>query len=307
MMMESFPQFVMSLFIMQALQVREPMNILSCSASAISVLYGLGDFLAMWSSENRAEYPFSKTVWGTLSIFVDTLLRSFTLAYWMTISKAYVLIVPFAFCIIMGFVIFIKTQDFNVATFFLSFFNAIVSFGGSSFEDNPDYLKHFTFRPLSKGIFGAILMAFSIFFVISASPKIFHNSNMANNYTNFEPSQCSILCQGNKTDEEQEAFENYCNNLWENIEPDTFIHQSILIVIGVLFFLSMLEGILEHFFDWMPYKKLYEGSDDGFIRGGSRDEQNQQPELQEIPNSDPQAQENSNVDPGPQTSDTENA
>ena len=39
---ESLPQFVISLFIFQALQLREPMNIFSCVASTISVLYGLG-------------------------------------------------------------------------------------------------------------------------------------------------------------------------------------------------------------------------------------------------------------------------
>ena len=48
---ESFPQFVISLFIMQALQVKEPINIFSTTVSAFSVLYGLGDFLAMVASD----------------------------------------------------------------------------------------------------------------------------------------------------------------------------------------------------------------------------------------------------------------
>ena len=51
--------------------------------------------------------------------------------------------------------------------------------------------------------------------------------------------------------------------------------QSILIVIGILFFLSMLEWLLESYFDWMPYKKLYEGADPGFIRGGLKRKENQ--------------------------------
>ena len=84
-----------SLHIMQALQVTERMNIFSCTASALSVLYGLGDTLAMLANDIDADYSFSKTVYGTMSIFIDTTLRSMTLAYWMTISKAYVIIVPF--------------------------------------------------------------------------------------------------------------------------------------------------------------------------------------------------------------------
>ena len=48
---ESFPQFVISLFIMQALQVKEPINIFSTAVSALSILYGLGDFLGMVAND----------------------------------------------------------------------------------------------------------------------------------------------------------------------------------------------------------------------------------------------------------------
>merc|ERR1712156_506306 len=60
MMFESFPQFILSLFMMQALQISKPLNILSCSASGLSVIYGTGDFLAMIASDNSADYPFSR-------------------------------------------------------------------------------------------------------------------------------------------------------------------------------------------------------------------------------------------------------
>ena len=93
---ESFPQFIISLFMIQALQLSEPLNIFSCSVSFLSVLYGLGDFLAMNANDIEPDYPLSKLMFGSLSICIDTTLRSMTLAYWMTISKAYVLIVPFA-------------------------------------------------------------------------------------------------------------------------------------------------------------------------------------------------------------------
>jgi len=132
MLLESFPQFILSLFMMQALQLTETLNIVSCSVSGVSVLYGLGDFLAMDKSETQGNYPFSMTVWGTLSTIIDTLFRSFLLAYWMTISKTYVIIVPFVYCIIMGLVTFIKAKKHNFENFYLSFFNTIISFGISS-------------------------------------------------------------------------------------------------------------------------------------------------------------------------------
>ena len=313
MMLESFPQFILSLFLMQSLQIKEPLNIVSCCASAISVLYGLGDFVAMYSNNGDPDYPFSKTVWGAVSTLIDTLLRSFILAYWMTISKAYVIIVPFVFIFIMGIVIFIKNKRHEIENFFGSFIAAIISLGCSSFEHNGAYFAHFTFRPLSKGVFAAIVIIFSIYFGISASPEVFDTSDFPSNDTNhepspnitndFKPSDCSTLCQGNRTDEEQEAFEYYCNNLWETIDPE--IHQSILIVIGILFFLSMLEWLLESYFDWMPYKKLYEGANPNYIMGGSKGKKNQQIELQEVEHiKSLQDQEDSNPDPCVQNPDS---
>ena len=209
------------------------------------------------------------TVYGTLSIFIDTTLRSFTLAYWMTISKAYVIIVPFVFCLVMAIIIKIKEpkiKDYQriekaySPLFIIGF--SFVSFCCSSFENNYINIR---LRPISKAIFAIIFVTFSIFFGVTASPKVFSKpENISSNYT-FEPSDCSNFCQGNRTDLEQEAFEDYCKNLWEHIEPDSFIHQTICIVIGTLFFLSLLEWILESCFSWTPYKKLYEGSDEKFL------------------------------------------
>ena len=209
------------------------------------------------------------TVYGTLSIFIDTTLRSFTLAYWMTISKAYVIIVPFAFSSVMTIIIKIREpkNDSEFSNYDSSFYSplsiigfSLVSFCCSSFENDHINIR---LRPISKAIFAIIFVTFSIFFGVTASPKVFSaTENVSSNHT-FEPSDCSNFCQGNKTDLEQEAFEDYCKNLWEHIEPDSFIHQTICIVIGTLFFLSLLEWILESCFSWTPYKKLYEGS--GFL------------------------------------------
>ena len=206
------------------------------------------------------------TVYGTLSIFIDTTLRSFTLAYWMTISKAYVIIVPFAFSFVMTITILIKQGSIKCSHMIpaIVFGSGIsfVSFCCSSFEHQDIKLR---LRPISKAIFAIIFVTFSIFFGITASPKVFSTpQNISSNHI-FKPSDCSNFCQGNKTDVEQEAFEDYCKNLWEHIEPDSFIHQTICIVIGILFVFSLLEWILESCFSWTPYKKLYEGSDDAFL------------------------------------------
>ena len=210
------------------------------------------------------DYDFSMTVYASLSIVIDTMLRSFTLAYWLTISKAYVIIVPFIYFLLMAIVVFFKGVGSGMHKEEGLFFS-VLSLGCSAYEYHANACT-IKMRPVSKGIFSAIFIAFAIFYGISAAPKTFNTNddiavvnNSLSNY-NFEPSQCSNFCQGNKTDTEQKAFEGFCNNLWENINPDSFIHETISIVIGILFVLSILEGILESCCKWMPYRKLYEGT-----------------------------------------------
>ena len=46
------------------------------------------------------------------------------------------------------------------------------------------------------------------------------------------------------------------------VKKDT--HVAIWALIGSLFILSVIESILEHYYSWMPYKRLYEETG-GFI------------------------------------------
>ena len=53
----------------------------------------------------------------------------------------------------------------------------------------------------------------------------------------------------------------YCDNIWKTVSPET--HIAIWAVLGLLLLLSVVEGILEQVYPWMPYQKLYAGS--GYI------------------------------------------
>ena len=264
MVLESFPQFMISLFIMRALQLKETLNIFSCAISGVSVLYGLGDFLALWANDQDPDYPFSKTMWGVLSIFIDTVLRCFTISYWMTINKAYVALVPFVYTIL--FVVILNSKESG-------YYQRMVWYGsniaGSALVSMPSFvcssLEPYTeldyrIRPISKSIFALIFIAFSIAYGFSAAPKVFTN-NLIDTNLGFQPSNCTNLCQRiNQTKEEFETMTDFCNNLWEKIPSQSFTHQTICIVLGTLFMLSILEGLLESYFGWMPYQRLYEGT-----------------------------------------------
>ena len=75
MVFESYPQMVLSIFIMQSLQITEWFNIGSCIISTFSVVYGYAELLAMFSHSMATDYPFPKTMWGMAALLIDTLLR----------------------------------------------------------------------------------------------------------------------------------------------------------------------------------------------------------------------------------------
>ena len=157
----------------------------------------------------------------------------------------------------MGVIICIKLRSINRGVFRIceALFLPIVSFGCSSYET--DDQKEIKLRPISKAVFAAVFVTFSIYYGLTASPKIFNNSQLENQNSTFDlsSSNCSSLCQGNRTDMEQEILESYCNNLWEDIEPAS--HLAICVTLGFLFLFSLMECILEYFFDWMPHNMLY--------------------------------------------------
>ena len=84
-MFEAFPQFIMGAFTIQALQLWELLNLGSVIISLISLLYSLGDYLAI--SAQGTDVKFSTTIWGVLAILTDIVFRGLFLAYMFSIIK----------------------------------------------------------------------------------------------------------------------------------------------------------------------------------------------------------------------------
>ena len=97
---------------------------------------------------------------------------------------------------------------------------------------------------------------------MSNSSILFHNSEESSQFSSVN---CSNICQPlNQTEAETKEFEakrKYCDEMWKTYSPET--HIAIWSVIGLFLFFSILEGILEQIYPWMPYQKLYAGS--GYI------------------------------------------
>ena len=70
-MIGSMPNCMMNLLIILALHIREPLNIFSTIISLLSLVYGVGDFLAYLKTSNYNP-PFMKVIWCSLAIFLGT-------------------------------------------------------------------------------------------------------------------------------------------------------------------------------------------------------------------------------------------
>ena len=100
--MESYPQMILNVFIIQGLQVKEWLNITSCAISAFSVVYGFGELMALLTHKNKQkDYPLSKVLYAMLAVVIDVFLRALTQAYLMTFLKTYILLIPLFYFLIV--------------------------------------------------------------------------------------------------------------------------------------------------------------------------------------------------------------
>ena len=131
-MFESYPQLILGIFILQGLQIQELLNIASCTISAVSVVYGFGDYLAYIVNYDKAGAPFIVSIWGVLANVIDSLFRAILMAYLLTIVKHYALLVVPVYVAFMLIAICIKKKELSIDS--NDFFGTLMSFGCSPCE-----------------------------------------------------------------------------------------------------------------------------------------------------------------------------
>ena len=135
----SFPQLILGIFILQGLQIQEPLNILSVFSSFICVIFAFADFLAFNVDEDAPSLV--NTLWGMLSTIIDTFFRAFFIAYLLSIVKIYAMIVPTAYLLLVLIGICMKKKKISLDGHDL--FRSAISFPCSALEHSDvDY----TFR-----------------------------------------------------------------------------------------------------------------------------------------------------------------
>ena len=154
---------------------------------------------------------------------------------------------------------------------------ALISFGCSAHES-----KHvgYTFRPLSKIIFALIFLPTVVFLTYATAdslrpllPPLLVEvlPNLGNNVSLDlgDPKICANICPtviesgiaSRALNVTSVDVKSYCSSIWRHLEPSdtqSGAHFGFLLTLGVLFVLSTLEGLLEAYAKWCPYRKLYD-------------------------------------------------
>ena len=186
------------------------------------------------------------------------------MAYLLTIVKGYTLLIVPLYFSMMLIAICIKKRNCVIDSEDLR--GALTSFGCSAHESGGvDY----TFRPLSKIIFALIFLPTLAF--LTYATAVLPNLGQDASTDLGDPEICANICP--KVIESGIAsralnvttvdVKSYCSSIWRHLEPSDTLpmpgaHFGFLLTLGVLFLLSTIEGLVEAFAKWGPYRKLYD-------------------------------------------------
>ena len=261
---ESYPQLILGTFIVIGLQIDNTLNYVSCVVSALSVVYGFAEVVVLFS-HGKPQYPFVLTVLGALSTMLDSLLRAFFMSYILSIIKAYALILPPIYFVLL-FLFLTATQQYSfhedevkVLCPLLTFGSSAIAFGTGTADEK------YQFRMPSKIIFAVIFIP-SLCLVTHFETASLHNiDNMNTTSVNLTTSMNTTICEDLCIVDE--ATIEYCKTLWKHMGPQTKVfgldvelpgnHLKIVIALSVLFILSSIEGLMDACFSWTPNNMLH--------------------------------------------------
>lgn len=197
MLLTSVPNWIIGMCIIKGLEIHEPKFIIGTVFSAVSVIYGFGEFLAINANSGELDYPWSKTFWVMLTILVDCTLRGCFLAYTMTIIKAKVLFIPLVYGIVSIIAILIKKKSDTglMEVHVEDVIGTMISFVTSGYETK---VVNYTFRVMSKCIFSVIIIVTTIIVGITQLSKL-------ETKLDYDLSYCQSICPKDKNTDETDA------------------------------------------------------------------------------------------------------
>ena len=266
---------------MGALQLWEPLNILSFTVSFVSLLYGIGNYVVLKSQNFEAfEVDFSMTVWGVLTNMIDAGLRVLFFAYISTIIKGYVFLILLAYVLIVLIILVHQVKHFMGQKGYLM--SSLSEMTGPAMQslpcsglETPVTLKEdkCRLRTISKTVFSCLFLISLIFVGISTNSDNFNGIGYALKNSSHIPNEntikkhCTNVCKPGLIHQAQNEplngpskatpnkWNEICIESWKHLRESYHLNAQIVLI--VLFCLSLLEWVLESCYDWMPYNALH--------------------------------------------------
>ena len=268
-------------FTIGALQLWEPLNILSFTVSFVSLLYGIGNYVVLKSQDfDNFEVDFSMTVWGVLANMIDAGLRVLFFAYISTIIKGYIFLILLAYVLVVLIILVHQVKHFMVQKgYFMTYLSemtgpAMQSLPCSGIETSITLKEDkCRLRTISKSVFSCLFLISLIFVGISTNSDNFNGIGYALKNSSHIPNEniikkhCTNICKSELIRQAQNeplnGPSNATPNEWNKICLESWkhlgksYHLTAQIVLIVLFCLSLLEWVLENCYDCMPYNAFH--------------------------------------------------
>lgn len=241
-----------------------PLNLASAAISLLSIIYGISDVISFnhynMTNENLTnskyvEVPLSKFLWAIFSVIIDITFRSLCIAYLFFIFRFYMFLFPLFYFLLISFSICVFKKKCSIS-FVDDFIGSLYSLISSAYEDKENV--NYSFRCFSKFVFNFLTLIIFIFLAIFyfqyTTENFEFNTNIIKDH--FPNSTlCFDVCQFNSSiskDTEIIFESSNCDDL------PIFMHNLLSVILWCLWIISSIEGILELFCKWMPYKKFYQ-------------------------------------------------
>ena len=232
----------LGLYMAFVIQQVEILNIVSITISLISLIFG--NAISVTFNKFDTEAPASKFILSFLSGIIDSIFRVLFISFFASLTSPWAFLMNYtAHFLCFYLLLVIKTKKLKLS--FNEFLNCLLSLPSSTYEEQ---YKTYSFRPRSKIAFNTIALMGLVFLTVGNSSGSLIKCDRKNCEATMNP--CNVY--------------EYCKNLCKHPMQDDCRAYSksdqmltdMLILLWVLFVLSTLEGVLERYWNRMPYRQF---------------------------------------------------
>ena len=235
---EAFPMATLGLYMAFVIQQVEILNIVSITISLMSLIFG--NAISVTFNKFDTEAPASKFIFSFLSGIIDSVFRVVFISFFASLTSPWAFLITYtAHFLCFYLLLVIKTKKLKLS--FNEFLDCLLSLPSSTYDEQ--YSKY-SFRPKSKIAFNTVALMGLIFLTIgnnSESLKRFDENNC--DPTVYE--YCKDICDHQEAKDDCRFYS----------RSDRML-RDMLILLWILLVLSTLEGVLERYWNRMPFRQF---------------------------------------------------